>query len=162
MEFRVRRLVFGIVNALVTYISYGVIPSVILGQLLKVFPFYRVEQGLVTMIGVVSVVLAVFAFFRSLFPGKTVAHAVAGFGSVFFSTFYLWLWAGGYAGRLGYFPLNFGPLSIEIDARLLINFMLLTTLLNSFLFVLDLTEILRKEVPGEQLPPYLLINSQEE
>jgi hypothetical protein len=161
MEFKVRRLVFGIVNALGTYIFYGVVPSVIVGQLLKVFPFYRVEPGLVTMISVVSVVLAVFAFFRSLFPSKTVAHAVAGFGSVFFSAFYLWLWAGGYAGRLGYFPLNFGSLSIGIDAQALISFMLVTTLLNSTLFILDLAEI-RKEVPREQLPPYLLINSQEE
>jgi len=162
MDFKVRNMIFGIANALVTYISYGVIPSVIMGQLLKAFPFYRVEQGLVMTISIVSVVLAVFAFFRSLFPSKTVAHVAAGFGSVFFSAFYLWLWAGGYAGRLGYFPLSFGPLSIGIDAQALISFMLVTTLLNSTLFLLDLTEIPRKEMPREQLPPYLLASPQEE
>jgi len=162
MELKVRNMIFGVVKAFITYIFYGVIPSVIMGELLKVFPFYRVEQGLIMMISIVSVVLAVFAFFMSLFPTKTVAHAAAGFGSVFFSAFYLWLWAGGYAGRLGYFPLNFGPVSIGIDAQALISFMLVTTLLNSTLFLLDLMEIPRKEMPREQLPPYLLASPQEE
>lgn len=162
MEFKVRNLIKGLASAIITYFSYGVIPGIIMGQVLRSFPFYEVEPGLITVISVVSVALAVFTFLRSFFPSKSVAHAAAGFGAVFFSAFYLWLWSGGYTGNFGYFTIHFGFLDIEIDSLPLLRFMLLTVLLNSVIYVLDLVEIYRKRVPEEQLPPYLITRFQEE
>ncbi|MFB0543756.1 MAG: hypothetical protein ACETVR_03145 [Candidatus Bathyarchaeia archaeon] len=162
MEFKVRNLIKGIVSATITYLFYGVIPGIIMGQVLRTFPFYEVEPGLITVISVVSVALAVFTFLRSFFPSKSVAHAAAGFGGVFFSALYLWLWSGGYAGSFGYFTIHFGFLDIAIDSLPLLRFMLLTVLLNSTLYVIDLVEIYRKKVPEDQLPPYLVTRFQEE
>ena len=162
MEFKVRNLVKGMTSAIITYLFYGVIPGIIMGQVLRSFPFYEVEPGLITVISLVSIALAVFAFLRSFFPSKTVAHAIAGFCTVFFSAFYLWLWSGGYAGNFGYFTIHFGVLDIEIYSLPLLRFMLQTVFLNSIIYVIDLVEIYRKKVSEEQLPPYLLTRFQKE
>jgi len=155
MGIGLKQVAKGFVSATATAIGYIVIPYSLIEYLQKAFPIAVFSSALIQIIYLLGGMMVVAAFFKGIFPKKTVNHSIVGLASGGLSAAYFYYVIGGaYTGTFGVFSITIGTISILFDFSLVASIILGLILLKAATYLIELRQALRarKAVPPRSMP----------
>lgn len=154
MGIALKQVAKGIGAAIATAIVYLAIPYFLIEYLQKAFPIALFSSALIELIYILGGAMIVVAFFKGMFPEKTVSHSLAGFVSGWLSAAYFYYVVGGaYAGTFGVFSITLGTISVLLDFSLIASVVVGLILIKAATYLIELWQALhaQKAVP-QQIP----------